>query len=59
MAGCTSCGGNNCSGACDSKIKELAGIVGALGKDELKNLLVAADGDVNRYIIYSFIIRFI
>lgn len=49
MAGC-SCGSNTCGGACESKIKELAGIVGDVGKDALRALLLGADGDVNRYI---------
>jgi hypothetical protein len=48
MVGCSSCGGT-CSGVCDSKIKELSGIVGPLGTEALRKLLDAADGDINRY----------
>jgi hypothetical protein len=47
MVACSRCG-DKCSGVCDSKVHELASIVGPLGDDALRTLLLGADGDVNR-----------
>ena len=52
MVACSTCGAA-CSGACDSKVNELAAIVGPLKPQALRALLEGADGDVNRYSLYS------
>lgn len=45
---CNDCGSDLCDGACETKVNELAGIVGQIGVPELRSLLLGAGGNVNR-----------